>query len=121
MSETAKYCIDTNPLIDMWRRTYPRDVFGKLWNSFEGLIEEGVVISTREVLKELEKVDDDLSKKWAKNFKAMFIDPGVSELEKVKEIERRFLNFIDNSKTTPEADPFVIAVAISKGLTVRSC
>lgn len=111
------YCIDTNALIDLWRRAYPPDIFPSLWRDLEKLISDGSLISPREVLNELEKKDDELLK-WAKNHKKMFQDLDDAQARQVRSILNEFSNLIDQHKTTPDADPFVIALAISKGWAV---
>jgi hypothetical protein len=118
--ESQSYCIDTNALADLWRRLYPIDVFPSLWKNMEELIRSGKLIAPREVLNELEKIDDDLLK-WAKNHRTMFVAPETEQLNQVKEILRVFPTLIEPTKTTPDADPFVIALAITEqGVVVTS-
>ena len=111
------YCIDTSALIDLWRRFYPPDVFPSLWQKIEKLISQGWLIAPREVLKELEQKDDELLK-WAKERKKIFRKLDYDQINKMRDILRRFPNLVDENKTIPEADPFVIALALSKGWTV---
>ena len=54
------YVIDTNALIDLWRRRYPRDVFPTLWQKIEGLIKSGELVAPQEVLNELQRQHDEL-------------------------------------------------------------
>jgi hypothetical protein len=115
--ESHSYCIDTNALIDLWRRLYPMDIFPSLWKKMEDLVHSGKLIAPREVLNELEKMDDDLLK-WAKKHRAIFIAPETEQLDQVKEILRVFPTLIDPNKTTPDADPFVIALAITERAVV---
>ena len=107
------YCIDTNALIDLWRRFYPLDIFPSLWKDLEALIPEDYLIAPREVLNELEKWDDELLK-WAKNHKKMFKDLDYDQMQQVTKVLKDFPSLVDPDKTTPDADPFVIALAISK-------
>lgn len=118
MQAISSYCIDTSALIDL-SYLYSPDVFPRLWSNLEALINEGKVISPKEVFKELERKDDELLK-WAKGFKKMFINLDPEQINKVKEIQAKFPNFVDVNKTTPEADPFLISLAINKGSTVIS-
>lgn len=111
------YCIDTNALIDLWRRVYPQDVFPSLWKSLESIVLSGELVAPREVFKELEKQDDELLA-WAKKYKKMFVDLDAQQMLQVQNILRDFPNFVDTSKTTPDADPFVIVLAGFKGWTV---
>lgn len=111
------YCIDTNALIDLWRRFYPSDIFPSLWKDLEDLISENCLIAPREVLSELGKWDDELLK-WAKKHKKMFKDLDYDQMQEVTKILKDFPSLVDPNKTTPDADPFVIALAISKDWTV---
>ncbi len=70
------YIFDSGPFIDL--KNYPPDVFPSLWNNFSQLIKEGNIISSREVLKEIENYDDDIAE-WAKSNKQIFIKPTIEE------------------------------------------
>lgn len=113
------YCIDTSALIDLQRRFYPPDVFKSLWKNFENLIVERRIISPREVLNELKNTDDELFN-WAKTKKKMFIDLDLEQMKLLKDILSTFSNLIDPNKIIPDADPFIIALAISEGCSVIS-
>jgi hypothetical protein len=112
------YVIDTGALIDLWRRRYPRDVFGGLWEKIDKMVEGGDLIAPQEVLVELGKQRDELAK-WAKKQKP-FLSPDDEQLKRVKDIMTRFVSLVDTSGTAPNADPFVVALAISKGWSVVS-
>jgi len=103
--------------IDLWRRVYPPDVFVTLWNKLEALIADGRFCSHREVMKELEKRDDELLK-WAKLRKGMFAVPDATQQVSVQRLLAKFPGIVDSSRTGPQADPFVIARAECEGLTV---
>lgn len=111
------HCIDTNAIIDLHRRLYPRDVFPSLWENLENLVSKGDLISPKEVMKELEQRDDAILI-WAKANRAMFQGLDNEQLEQVKRILKDFPKLIDPYKTTPAADPFVVSLASSKGWTV---
>lgn len=113
------YCMDTSALIDL-KELYPRDIFPSLWKSIERLISERRLIAPREVLKELEtyEVKEDELLKWAKRHKGMFKDLDAEQLQHVRNILANFPHLVDPTKTTPDADPFIIALAISEGCTV---
>jgi len=104
------YCIDTSALVNM-KILYPEDIFSSLWRNLESLINKGFLISPSEVLEELRKKDDELLK-WALVHKTMFKDLDADQLEKVRSILRRFPGLVDFQKATPDADPFIIALAI---------
>lgn len=107
------YVIDTSALLDLWRRYYPKDVFATLWKHVLGLIGQGLLISPMEVYAELKNIDDELLE-WAKKNKTMFAALNNTQLKIVEEIVGSHPNFIDSLKDTPEADPFIIALAKSK-------
>jgi hypothetical protein len=112
------YVIDTGALIDLWRRRYPRDVFRTLWDNVDKMIQAGQITAPQEVLHELEKQHDDLCA-WAKKQK-FFLNLDAEQVKWVKDIMARFPSLIDPKSTGPDADPFVIALAISKGWSVIS-
>ena len=112
------YVIDTNALIDLWRRRYPRDVFPSLWQEIESLIASGSLIAPLEVLAELERQRDELYV-WAKR-QTLFVDLDGDQIEQMRGILKRFPKLIDERKTTPDADPFVVALALSRGWKVIS-
>jgi Domain of unknown function (DUF4411) len=103
------YCIDTSALIDLWRR-YPQKVFGGLWAAIEKLIEDGRLIAPREVLRDLQKGDDEVYK-WAKKRAKMFVDLDAEQQALLKEVLKDFPKWVDPLSQLPEADPLVIALA----------
>jgi len=114
------YCIDTSALIDLWRRKYAPDVFPSLWKNLENLISQGRLITSHKVLEELKRYFDknDELLEWAKKHKGMFENLDEKQLDSVRDIEKRFPGLVETGKEDEDADPFVIALAISKGWTV---
>lgn len=112
------YCIDTCSLVDLWMRFYPPDVFQTLWEKdLESLFYHGLLIAPQEVFNELNH-QEDLLFDWAKKHKKMFRDLDEEQVKLVREIVKNFPKLIDSRKTTADADPFIIALAKSKGWTV---
>jgi len=111
------YCIDTSALIDLGRTRYTREVFPSLWKEIEELVSKGELVAPREVLKELERQNDELTR-WAKKHRKMFVNLDPEQIKIVKEILRDFPGFVDEKKETEDADPFVIALAKARGSTV---
>lgn len=105
------YIIDTSSLIEM-KRKYPEDVFPTLWQRIDDLIREDRLIAPAEVKEEIERVSDDL-KKWADGRKKIFIDP-LTQVEEVKKILKNFPSLAEPEKMGPNADPWLIALAIKK-------
>lgn len=112
------YVIDTGALIDLWRRRYPRDVFRTLWNKIEEMTRTGELIAPQEVFNELQRQHDELFA-WARGQK-IFLDVDGEQLKYVTDIMLLFPSLVDRHSTNPNADPFVIALAMTKGRTVIS-
>ncbi|MHA2611536.1 MAG: DUF4411 family protein [bacterium JZ-2024 1] len=112
-----KYCIDTSSLIEM-KDKYPRDIFRGVWQNIEKLCKDRRIISPIEVLKEIEQVDDEL-KKWARKMKKIFIKPNEEQSEKLKEILKSYPSLAKFEKEGPNADPWIIALAIQKAVEAQ--
>lgn len=65
----------------------------------------------REVLREIEKKDDDLLK-WVKKHRKIFREQEIEQIQRAQEILSHFPKLIDPAKEIPDADPFVVALAI---------
>ncbi len=111
------YVIDTSALIDLWRGC-PRDVYPDLRPQIESLIASGDLIAPQEVLAELEVQRDELYE-WAKQ-QSLFVDLDDDQIRLARSILKRFPKLVDEKKTTPDADPFVVALALSRGWKVVS-
>jgi len=109
------YCIDTSSLIEM-KDKYPQDVtlFEKVWENMDNLCKENRLIAPVKVLKEIEQGDDEL-KKWAKGkVKKIFVKPDKKQSEKIKEILAKYSFLANSEKPGPNADAWLIAVALVK-------
>jgi len=108
------YCIDTSALVDLRRRRYAPDVFPSVWKRIEELVDEKRLIAHQQVFEELKIRADrnDNLLKWAKTHKHLFTGLNKAQSEHVQNILKVFPKLIDEKKETPEADPFVIALAI---------
>ena len=111
------YCLDTNALIEPWRRRYPIDVFPGFWDRLEEWAREGKAICPDEVLEELQKVDDELLE-WAKQRSDMFLPPESDVQNAVKRILERFPRLVDTKRGRDRADPWVIGLACVKDAIV---
>ena len=74
----AKYSFDTDVYITIWRYYYPQDVFIKLWEDFEKLIKERVILSTYAVKKELSRQRDEIYN-FIRQFPNLFVSPTEEE------------------------------------------
>ncbi|MFN3599128.1 MAG: DUF4411 family protein [Aquificaceae bacterium] len=104
------YIIDTSSLIEM-KDKYPIDVFPTVWKNMGELYANGRLIAPSEVKKEIR--DDEL-KNWIKNKKNMFIAPDRFQTKKLKDILERFPFLAKPDGIGPNADPWLIALALSK-------
>lgn len=112
------YSVDTSALLDAWVRCYPPDVFGTLWQRLDGLVQNGRLLVIDEVLRELERKDDELHK-WVKARPAMVVPLDVSVQGRAAPIINRFPTLTQSGGVMRgAADPFVIALAADRGLTV---
>ncbi len=118
------YVFDSSAFIDLFGHYY-RSRFPTLWEKFDQLVNEGAIISVREVYGEISDYGDGLSE-WAKSrqnlFQALSSEESgfVSDIFKVPKyqalvpVKRRLVG-------KPVADPFLIAKArMLKGCVVTS-
>ena len=111
------YCFDTSVFINAWQRDYPPDVFPTVWNNIEQLITNLRILAPEEVRVELERKDDEVLK-WAVERAYMFIPIDGAIQVAVTDILRRYPRLIDTRKSRSGADPFVVALAQIRDLTV---
>ncbi len=104
------HVIDTSALIDLHRVHYAPDVFKSLWTRLAELADRRLLIAPRQVYTEIKQRDDELLQ-WAKQHKHMFCDPDGEQQTIVREIAAKHQALVDHTKTTEDADPFVIALA----------
>lgn len=109
-----KYIFDSGPLINLFTHYYP-ERFPSLWKDFNNLVNNGQLMSVREVSRELESYGDDLTK-WTKGNKNLFSPPHIDELKIVLNIfEKKHFQQVVRQKEIlygkPVADPFVVARA----------
>ncbi|MDX2269636.1 MAG: DUF4411 family protein [Bryobacter sp.] len=111
------YCIDTSAMMDGWLRYYPRDVFPTLWDRLEKMIAGRRLVAPDEVLRELSTKDDDLHG-WARLQDGLFC-PLEDDIQlATAEILMDFPKLVNNERNRSIADPFVIAVAKARKLSV---
>ena len=111
------YVLDTSAVIDGRIRYYPPEVFPGLWQRIEDLVVQERLISSEEVLLELEKVEDDAFA-WAIDHPAMFLAIDAEIQVAVTNILGRHPRLVNAQKSRSMADPWVIALASIKQGTV---
>jgi len=109
------YSVYTSALMDGWVRYYPKDVFPRIWDGMDELINEEILIASSEVLRELEKQEDELTA-WALDRKHMFVPIDDDIQVAVTEILREYPRLVDTRRDRSSGDPWVIALA-----RVRNC
>jgi hypothetical protein len=115
------YIFDTSSFIRL--NSYYPDIFPGFWQQFNESVAAGEIVSTREVLRELEREEPDHVFAWAKKNTGVFTTPNGVETEFVSRILAvpHFQQIIGTKARltgTPVADPFVIASAGASSGTV---
>ncbi len=111
------YCIDTSAIIQAWR-DYPPDVFQPLWDQLDLLMQQGRLISSVEVLLELERGGDKVYA-WARQRGYAFLEADGKVQRAVTRIVNDFPSFVPkDSHDGIWADPYVVAIAETNGGTV---
>ena len=114
----VRYCFDTSAFVEPWQRLYPPDVFPAFWGHVEKLADNGLTVFTnKEVLRELEPVEDDLYA-WLKDRNHMVLELEEDVQEAAKIILADHSGLVQASKNRSMADPWVIAHAQVMDATV---
>lgn len=111
------YCLDTSALVNPWRRYYPLELFPSIWDHLDECIAQGRVFASHEVQHELEQKDDELLA-YAKKKDGLFVPLDDVQQGYVTEIVNKFPLWINSESAKNSADPFVVALAKQRGLTV---
>lgn len=116
------YVFDTSALITLFKNYYRRR-FPTLWQHFDELVDNGDVVSTREVRREIEDGPVDSLREWAAQKGELFTMPNAEEATFVARIYavQHFQQNIERQKLLKggrNADPFVIAKAAVTERTV---
>lgn len=120
-----RFVVDTNVLITLMAYYPPNNpTFNAIWDEIEELIKQENMFSTSYVYDEIVRYSgkDDRLRKWAKAHKGQFFIPDNPEIwQLAQNIMKKFPDFADKKKLQtgePDADPFLIALARSKGATI---
>jgi Domain of unknown function (DUF4411) len=116
------YVFDNSPLSNLVRNFY-RARFPTLWRRFDTLIADRRIVSTREVLREIDDGPIESLRDWASQNRPVFATPSAAEGEFVGRIYSvaHFQQNIEQQKLLRggrNADPFVIAKAAVEDRTV---
>jgi hypothetical protein len=116
------YIFDTGAFIRL--NSYFPDIFPAFWQQFDRAVADGEIMSTREVLRELEREEPDHVFRWATANAHIFSTPTSDETRFVGQILAvpHFQQIIGTKARlngNPVADPFVIScAAVQKGTVV---
>lgn len=97
--------------MDAWIRWYPQDMFPTLWCKVDALIDDGRLISSEEVLLELERKEGDALHKWAKEREHIFLPLDTTIQACASQIMNDYPRLVDGRTGKSYADPWVIATA----------
>ncbi len=114
------YCADTSSLVNI-QRIYRLSRLEGIWSFLDDLANNGRLAAPREVLAELKEGQDDEIYEWAKNHANIFrrLTPEQWQVAKHIANDPKFKGFVDQDKEVPEADPFVIALAVEEQKKTR--
>ena len=116
------YVFDNSPLSTLFRNYYPKR-FPTLWKNFDAIIANGRLVSTREVIREIEDGPLDNLRAWAWDNETLFSSPTKEEGAFVTRIYGvpHFQQNIELQKILKggkNADAFVVARAAVERRTV---
>ncbi|MDP9355855.1 MAG: DUF4411 family protein [Chloroflexota bacterium] len=117
MTSAPVYCVDTSVFLDAYTRHYQPVIFKTFWVKMDELIEDKRIVAPKQVLEELEDIHDDVFA-WAKARGHMFVQPDMYQMIEARNIVITFQNLAKQDPRKNYADPFVVALAKSRGHVV---
>ena len=112
------YCFDTSTFIELWNVTHRPKTFPSLWKDIEKIIGAKKIISSVEVLNELQARDDDLFA-WAVKNKQGFLPIDRIQIEELQKIHIEIEN-VGHKGRIFDADPWILALGRTKNAYVVS-
>jgi hypothetical protein len=115
-----KYCLDTNVLIQAWRKYYNPKFCPDYWEILIELGKKERIFIPEEVYEEIVRTEDDLSK-WFKGSKIPIKKTNEEVLKCLKNIysfDPKHKYLVDNTKQRSLADPWIIAHSMHEKATV---
>lgn len=112
------HCIDTSVLINL--KHYPKKLFPTIWEKIEKHAAGSRLISPIEVYQEIKR-GEGYAYEWCKRNKKIFINPDKEQIKNLKSIRKHYDKQhweIQKGKPGFWADPWIIALALSKGAIV---
>ena len=111
------YCFDTSALIAAWSERYPLRRVPRFWDRIDELIAAGRLCAPEEVRREIKKKSDGLYD-WVNARKQIFVDLEEAVQLQARNVLTEYPWLLKNVPGKSPADPFVIALALDRGLTV---
>ena len=112
-----RFSFDTSAFVEAWSRRYPIKMFAPLWQALDSLAKDGIVFASEEVLKEIDKTDDEL-KVWVAERPFIFKALTEDVQREVSNILAKHPRLVNSNKNRSMADPWVVAHAIVERATV---
>jgi len=115
------YVIDTDAILHLVKRQYPKKVFLSLHDNIDNLINQGCLVSCAEVLNELEAAGihipgDDPVLEWAHMHNGIFQELNPTAEEILADIMENHPDLVKTKSGSGfDADAMLIAVAAEKG------
>ena len=107
------YCLDTSALFYL-EDTYSIETFPDVWEQLSQLVSDKSLIAPKEVLRELEKKTDNGALSWTKKNRELLRELDATQSDIARSIINSppFYELIDFDSEFPDADPFVVALAV---------
>jgi len=113
------YVFDTSSIIAAWDERYPLDNFPPFWAQIDKALNGGMILIPEAVIDELDKKSKDAAA-WLKKRPDAIVGYEADIQAEVKVILAQHERLVMAKKAAYAADPFVIATAKVRGLTVVS-
>jgi hypothetical protein len=110
------YSFDSSGVLDLFRY-YPPDVFPTIWTQMDAAANGQTILAIDEVYRELEKKDD-AAFQWLKARRVMIVELDTIVQQRVTAILASHPRLVDTRRNRSSGDPFVIALAQVRGLSV---
>jgi hypothetical protein len=110
------YSIDSSGILDLFRY-YPPDVFPTIWDQIDAAIQSKTILAIDEVYRELEKKDD-VAFQWLKARRTIVVELDAEIQRAVTSLLASHPRLVDTRRSRSSGDPFVVALAQSRELSV---
>lgn len=117
MIEPMGYSFDASGIMNPWKFMYPIDHFPSFWRELDKLIQSGELLASEMVHEEIKQKADELLR-YVSQRQALFVPVDDLQQQIVTEIVNKFPKLADYNNTREVADPYVVALAKQRGLTV---